>query len=195
MTYLRYQDDIIVLCKTKRQLNRCRRRMMEILHEKGLSLSRKKSRMGCINQGFHFLGIYYSPTRTENNIKATHANDDSICSNMADLFLIDRGGKSIDEHQKHEPLIVPHARTIRKAREQVKMMVEDGMSAQKITRYLHRFVLWWVRTSIVWTYDDVLNIFIRSCWDSRVAALAYGLQRNIIEHKTPSLLAPRPEAA
>ena len=76
--YFRYQDDLLVLCKTKRQLNRCRRRMMEILHERGLSLSRKKSRMGCVSDGFHFLGVYYSPTQTENNIKMTHANDDSI---------------------------------------------------------------------------------------------------------------------
>lgn len=78
VNYLRYQDDIIVLCKTQRQLNRCRRRMMEILYERGLSLSRKKSRMGCVNQGFHFLGIYYPPTRTEDNIKVTHANDTSV---------------------------------------------------------------------------------------------------------------------
>lgn len=27
VTYLRYQDDILILCKTKRQMNRCRRRM------------------------------------------------------------------------------------------------------------------------------------------------------------------------
>src|SRR3990167_2430816 len=33
--YLRYQDDIIILCKTKRQLLRCRRRIMELLHKKG----------------------------------------------------------------------------------------------------------------------------------------------------------------
>lgn len=91
VTYLRYQDDIIVLCKTKRQLNRCHRRMMEVLHERGLSLSRKKSRMGCVTQGFHFLGIYYSPTRTEDNIKVTHANDDSIQQDKSDLFLSYRG--------------------------------------------------------------------------------------------------------
>ena len=40
VTYLRYQDDILILCKTKRQLNRARRRMMEVLHERHLSLSR-----------------------------------------------------------------------------------------------------------------------------------------------------------
>jgi RNA-directed DNA polymerase len=52
--------------------------MMEILHERGLSLSRKKSRMGCISRGFHFLGIDYLPTRTEDNINMTHVNDDLV---------------------------------------------------------------------------------------------------------------------
>lgn len=92
VTYLRYQDDIIVLCKTKRQLNRCRRRMMEVLHERGLSLSRKKSRMGCINQGFHFLGVYYPPTRTADNTKVTHANDNLTSSTTFDRSLIEWGG-------------------------------------------------------------------------------------------------------
>jgi RNA-directed DNA polymerase len=35
ISYLRYQDDIIILCDTKRQLNRCKRRMMEALRERG----------------------------------------------------------------------------------------------------------------------------------------------------------------
>lgn len=92
VTYLRYQDDIIVLCKTQRQLNRCRRRMMEVLQERGLSLSRKKSRIGSISQGFHFLGIYYPPTRTEDNINVTHANDSSIALPMLVHYLSESGG-------------------------------------------------------------------------------------------------------
>jgi RNA-directed DNA polymerase len=88
--YLRYQDDIIALCKTKRQLLRCRRRMMEILHERGLSLSRKKSRMGSIKEGFHYLGIHYLPTRTEDNIHMTHANDALI--KLPDYSLNEWGG-------------------------------------------------------------------------------------------------------
>ena len=91
VTYIRYQDDILVLCKTKRQLNRCKRRMMEVLHERRLTLSRKKSRIGCINEGFHFLGIDYLPTRTEDNTNATHANDAIISSNNVQ-YLDEYGG-------------------------------------------------------------------------------------------------------
>lgn len=75
VNYFRFQDDVLILCKTKRQMLRCRRRMMEVLHERYLTLSRKKSRMGSIKAGFHFLGILYSPTQTENITKVTHKTD------------------------------------------------------------------------------------------------------------------------
>jgi RNA-directed DNA polymerase len=92
VTYLRYQDDILVLCKTKRQMNRCRRRMMEVLHERHLCLSRKKSRMGCIDKGFHFLGIDYLGTQTLDKTNVTHANDDFITQLDAVHSLVTGGG-------------------------------------------------------------------------------------------------------
>jgi retron-type reverse transcriptase len=70
VSYFRFQDDVLILCKTKRQMNRCRRIMMNILNERQLSLSRKKSRMGSIRNGFHYLGVSYSPTQPENDTKS-----------------------------------------------------------------------------------------------------------------------------
>ena len=87
IVYLRFQDDVLALCKTKRQLNRCRRRMMEVLHERQLSLSRKKSRMGLIKDGFHYLGVSYSSTQPENNTEVIYANDARYLDKM-----IERGG-------------------------------------------------------------------------------------------------------
>jgi RNA-directed DNA polymerase len=52
LTYLRFQDDILVLCKTKRQMHRCRRRMMEVLHERRLSLSRKNRAWAASTEAF-----------------------------------------------------------------------------------------------------------------------------------------------
>jgi RNA-directed DNA polymerase len=92
VTYLRYQDDIIILCKTKRQRHRCRRRMMEVLHERQLRLSREKTRMGCINDGFHFLGIDYLPTRMEDKTNVTHVNDASITSPNNVYYINENGG-------------------------------------------------------------------------------------------------------
>lgn len=74
ISYLRFQDDILILCKTKRQLARARRRMMDVLQERHLSLSRKKTRIGSIDRGFHFLGVHYSPTQPVNN-QSTPVND------------------------------------------------------------------------------------------------------------------------
>lgn len=67
VVYLRYQDDVIILCKTKRQLERCKKRLMSILQERHLQLSRKKTRIGAIDRGFHFLGIQYLETQSPNN--------------------------------------------------------------------------------------------------------------------------------
>jgi RNA-directed DNA polymerase len=173
VTYLRYQDDILILCKTKRQMNRCRRRMMEILHERHLDLSRKKSRMGCISEGFHFLGIDYLPTRTEDNIHVIHANDRSIAPHAEHYLSVNGGGVAISEHQQHEAMrIAPHPRTLRKAREQVKHRVIDEVSPRRIRSYLHRWVAWWQNTSNTWQYQELLQQFIDVCWNKHVAAYA-----------------------
>ncbi|HAT7072024.1 TPA: hypothetical protein JAN90_04440 [Legionella pneumophila] len=79
-------------------------------------------------------------------------------------------------HPNGQPLlytcIVPHPRTLRKAREQVKWMVKDGVSPRRIISYLHRWCLWWVRTSKHWLYPDVLLWFLEACWDADGAAYA-----------------------
>ena len=78
VTYLRFQDDVLILCKTKRQLNRCKRRMMNVLQERQLRLSKRKTRIGEIESGFHFLGIQYPPTRTADNTSIAPVDDGVI---------------------------------------------------------------------------------------------------------------------
>jgi len=75
------------------------------------------------------------------------------------------GVKTACEQQTHELLrIVPHPRTLRKARENIKAMVNDGVSLQKIKTYFRHFVIW-VNTSELWTYEELLGWFIRACWN------------------------------
>lgn len=168
VTYCRFQDDILILCKTKRQLNRCRRRMMEVLHERQLKLSRKKSGMGCINQGFHFLGIDYPPTRTADNIKKTRASGEAIALSKAVRA-------TVASQRSANKASVDHPRTLRKAILQVQQMVLDGFSAHQIKSYLHRFLLWWVNASETWQYEELINWFVERCWDVDPAAFAEGL--------------------
>jgi hypothetical protein len=76
----------------------------------------------------------------------------------------------------HEPLrIVPHPRTLRKAREQVKHMVIDGTSSRRIRNYLHRWVAWWVNASDTWQYQELLQWFMDVCWQARVTDYARGI--------------------
>jgi hypothetical protein len=48
-------------------MQRCHQRMMTVLRARYLRLSSKKSRMGLISKGFHFLGIDYLPTQPADN--------------------------------------------------------------------------------------------------------------------------------
>lgn len=73
--------------------------------------------------------------------------------------------------------IVPHPRTLRKARENIKSMVTDGLSAQKIRQYLHRWVTWWAMTSNTWQYQELLRWFIEVCWHEPAAHYAAGLRQ------------------
>jgi hypothetical protein len=54
---------------------------------------------------------------------------------------------------------------------QVNIMVFDGFSDQRIKNYLHRWVLWWLRTTTIWKYDELLQWFIQSCWQNNPATV------------------------
>ncbi len=110
ISYLRYQDDIIILCDTKRQLNRCKRRMMEVLHERGLRLSKKKTRIGKTDKPFHFLGIQYPGTQPlDNTCMTLSCHDSAKIYKKNDLLLGKTNQVNLACHQQNGLLsIVPH---------------------------------------------------------------------------------------
>jgi len=113
-----------------------------VLQERKLSLSGKKTRIGSINKGFHFLGIQYPETQPLDNI-TRQAVSRSFNKGTSELNLSYVGGGveatwQPEEQSLLQTRIVPHARTLRKAREQVKWMVRDGVSPRRIISYLHR---------------------------------------------------------
>ena len=90
------------------------------------------------------------------------------------------GGKTFSEPYREEAFsIVTHPRTMRKARMNIKSMVETGVSHRKIRNYLHRFAIWRATTSKLWTYEELLKSFIKYCWDSRLATFAASL---LVQH-------------
>jgi hypothetical protein len=87
-----------------------------------------------------------------------------------------RGGEVTSEHQNNVALcIIPHPRTLRKARIQVQQMVTIGLSTKLIRRYPHQYLLWWTKTSGTWLYQELISWFVESCWDINPAAHAAGL--------------------
>ena len=61
--------------------------MMEVLGERQLKLSRKKSRMGTVTDSFHFLGIHYSLTQPETHTSVKQANDVPKITHPAQSFV------------------------------------------------------------------------------------------------------------
>lgn len=120
---------------------------------------------------------------TPRHLRRIYFKDETIDQ----LHLSDR----IFQHILPEPIrIAPHPRTMRKAREQIKQMVHDGFSIQSIRRYLHRFVLWWVNTSDIWTYNELLILYQETCWDKRLATFALDLlkQRAVKKSHTTTVM-------
>ena len=62
--YLRYNDDILILCQTRRQFVKVKKKLARVLKQLRLKLSPTKTRMGKLHQGFHFLGIDYQVAQT-----------------------------------------------------------------------------------------------------------------------------------
>ena len=85
--------------------------------------------------------------------------------------------------------IVPHARTLRNAREQVKQMVNDGVSLRRIKSYLRRWCAWWVRSSQSWQYQELLEWFLQVCRDFSVSQIAEELLEEFTAPILPDLRA------
>lgn len=152
------------------------------LHERHLTLSRKKSRIGSIEKPFHFLGIDYPGTQLPED---TTVDAEDLYENAHKATLLGGVSTLIDQSTSEETPIFPHARTIRKAREQVKVMVATGFLPKKIMAYLKNWALWWVKaTAKTWDYQTLLSQFIESCWQPSLATFASKL---LAQHQTTLL--------
>lgn len=68
--------------------------------------------------------------------------------------------------------ITPHARTLRKARENVRLMVAEQVSPAQIKRYFVQWARWWVKTANTWDFQSLVVEFIGTCWQKAPAKLA-----------------------
>lgn len=94
----------------------------------------------------------------------------------------------IPHHQQAALRMIPHARTLRKAREQVKSMVTDGASPRQIRKYLARWIQWWNGTVDDWSKDKLIQWFCQACFDITSAAYAAGLLLRHVRKARTSLV-------
>ena len=78
---------------------------------------------------------------------------------------------------------------MRNARIQVQHMVIIGLSTKYIRRYLHQFLLWWVKTIDSWSYQELIIWFVEACRDICPAAHAQALLQSYFNKlETPAIL-------
>lgn len=61
--YVRFMDDVLILFRTKRQFQKGRRVLFQILRDLKLKASPRKTWMGKLLHGFHFLGVRFSVSK------------------------------------------------------------------------------------------------------------------------------------
>ncbi len=50
-------------------------------------------------------------------------------------------------------------------------MVVNKVFPLRIKSYLHRWCGWWVRTTELWSYQELLEWFLHACWEPNPAAV------------------------
>lgn len=107
--YLRYMDDIVILAQTKNQFVSARKKLYRILQQLRLTLSDAKTRMGCLYEGFHYLGMQFE-------VQQTASRNPSVANPAVSVTL--------------------HARSYRRALDRIRVMGEGTVNPDYAQRYL-----------------------------------------------------------
>ena len=129
--YCRYNDDIVILCKTKRQYTKAKRRLKDTFNTLKLSMAPKKTRMGSVNKGFHFLGIQFTVART-----TAHSSNNEQPQSSVEVTLHPRSiRRSIDK--------------LRLKQEEMRLLERQRISSADhpayVQRHCYRWANWWQR--------------------------------------------------
>ncbi len=124
--YVRYVDDILILAKTKKQFCRAKKRLREILQPLKLEYSRRKSKVGALTKGFHFLGIDFTVNSEVNSAIKEAATQIQSSKTKINITL--------------------HERCCVRAMERVLDLREDVVAATKAQKYLRQWATWWSQT-------------------------------------------------
>lgn len=100
---------------------------MDVLQERRLRLSRKKTRMGSIDKGFHFLGINYLEPQPLDGTNVSQNSFDPANQKQSEQYLTSMGGRTV-RHQ----LVIRNLSIKRSSR----MRGRYEMRANKLNKWL-----------------------------------------------------------
>ena len=129
---VRYMDDLVILAKTRKQFCRAKKRLQKILVMLKLQLSKRKTKMGKLTEGFHFLGVDFK-VNVENSAEVIAG--DSVVKDVS----------AQTKTSKNQVSVTLHARSAMRALDKVVCMQEDVVHPTKVQDYLSRWASWWSR--------------------------------------------------
>ncbi len=149
--YARYCDDIIVLTKTKKQFVKAKRQLREILKKLKLQYSRRKTKMGLLTKGFHFLGINFSKVNQEFSTL-------SVNTEKQDNPIVKAAGAQTQQLLQFHVNITLHERCCVRAMNRIENMKADFVHPKQIQIYLSRWATWWCRSAPVMSVSKAVCI-------------------------------------
>lgn len=146
--YLRYMDDILILTKTKKQFCKAKRRLQQILSQLKLRCSRRKTKMGPLTAGFHFLGIDFKVNQESSILK-----------------VLIKEAEAQTQLLQSQLTITLHERCCIRAMERIRVMEEDLVHPSKVQHYLSKWAGWWCRTTVEISRKSCLEHWILRAQD------------------------------
>jgi vesicle coat complex subunit len=142
--YIRYVDDIIILTETEKQYKKAKKKLFAILRELKLKLSPKKTRIGKLKNGFHFLGVDFQinlkeeENQTVKNVtkkekekqEVKKTNEVNEVNAIHSPQTIGLALPQSTQAKNHEAVVsvVLHARTVHRALDRVQVLRENTVN-------------------------------------------------------------------
>jgi len=126
--FVRFCDDYLVLAKKKSAFLKAKRRMQNILDQLKLKVSRTKTKMGSLKEGFHFLGDSFSIHQTieeKNEVEEKGTTPQTVVS------------------KTHVNTL--HERCCVRVHQRLEYMRADAATAEKTQHSLWLWAAWWSR--------------------------------------------------
>ena len=166
--YVRFVDDILILVKTKKQFCQAKKRLYKILSNLKLKCSKRKTKMGQLTKGFHFLGVNFTLNQI-NEESSNHISDrpDPLINNA----------ETRTRHSQFQVDISLHERSCVRAMNKIFAMKEDCVHPHYVQRYLFKWSIWWTRTTSLIPWSECLKRWLQRASNRQpeLAWLATGL--------------------